>query len=348
MKAIVKLVLLAGQILLLSSCALLTELIPPERAASTALPASKPDKVSVGNAEPDQEAPATKVPSLSFKLDPSQSITIDQLKVSYSMIAVPDDDGYFVRLSLVFTNLSDRRLSLNPVATLRDARESGIKAYSKAAFLRLTAQRKESANRDVIDSLISNNNDGRNSARDRSDWAEAYWLKSRLGIPPQGIALGGLVFHADKLILPMKLSVSVAGQNYVFDANDSVRVLNRKYQNEYRMFDMFIGVANSKSGITAYAVPSSIRKNGDRVEMWSLFDFSEAETSATGQSYLSARSLNEYECGSGRSRLLAFSWHSENMGGGKVVFNNSDAQGWAPIAPDSLEGFIWKYACWKQ
>lgn len=348
MKVLVKLVLLAGQILLLSSCASLTDFGQPEDAVPTARPASKSDKAATSNAQTVPTVPVAKVPSLSFKLDPSQSITIDQLKVSYSMIAVPDEDGYFIRLSLVFTNLSDQRLGLDPVVTLRDARESVVKAYSKRAFLRLTARRKESANHDVIDSLISNNNNGRNSARDRSEWAEAYWLKPWLRIPPQGIALGGLVFHADKLILPMKLSVSVAGQNYVFAANDSVQVLNQKYKDEYRMFDMFVGVANSKSGITAYAVPSSIRKNGERVEMWSLFDFKEAETSASGQSYLSARSLNEYECDAGRSRLLAFSWHSDNMSGGEVVFSNSDAQDWAPIAPDSLEGLIWKYACWKQ
>lgn len=127
MKVIVKLVLLSGQILLLSSCALFTELDQLEGVESTALSASKSDKVGTSSAQPVQTARATKVPSLSFKLDPSQSITIDQLKVSYSMIAVPDEDGYFIRLSLVFTNLSDQRLSLDPVVTLRDARESIVK-----------------------------------------------------------------------------------------------------------------------------------------------------------------------------------------------------------------------------
>ena len=80
----------------------------------------------------------------------------------------------------------------------------------------------------------------------------------------------------------MQLSVNVAGYDFVFAANETLQVLNQKYKDEYRMFDMFIGVANSKSGITAYAVPASIRNKGGRVRMWSLFDFKEPETSASG------------------------------------------------------------------
>jgi hypothetical protein len=348
MKIKIKLVLLAGQLLLLTSCAWLNDMLPPLEEELPKSAVSMPEKATAPSAESVAVPAAAKVPALSFKLDPSQNVTIDQLKVSYSMIAVPDDDGYFLRLSLVFTNLGDQALTLSPNVILKDATGTALSAYTKRAFLRLTARRKEGANLDAIDSLISDGSDGRTSTRDRSEWAESYWLKNHLRIPPQGIALGGLVFHADKLILPVKLSVEIGGQDFEFAANDSVQVMNRKTRNQSRMFDMFIGVASSKSGITAYAVPASIRKNGEHVEMWSLFDFKQAETSSSGQSYLSARSLNEYECNAARSRLLEFSWYSENMGGGKVVFSNSDPQDWAAIAPDSLEGFAWKYACMNQ
>lgn len=336
MSNIMKLVIFTASILLLASCTLLS-------------PVSQPDSTSPkSNRSPVKGTPQEIKPSLRFKLDPSQSIEINGLKINYNMIAVPNEDGYFIRLSLVLTNQNDQSLSISPKVTLLDAREGKVDAFTKDGFLLATSHMTENKHRDVINSLIETNINRQNSAQERMEWANTYWLKNEYRIPPHGIALGGIVYHSAMLILPMKLTVSAAGQEFVFATNDSLQVINRQYKDAHRLFDTFIGVANSNSGITAYVIPSTIRKNGDKVEMWSLFDFKTAETAANGQTYQSARSLKEYDCKEEQSRLLAFSWHSGNMGAGNVVFNNADIQKWESISPDSLEGFIWKYACWKQ
>jgi Surface-adhesin protein E len=341
MRNIAGLFICTAQILLLSSCALLSPKSHRGHQAHNVNFKSQSNLNSAGNNQ--QEV----ITSLSFALNPSQAIEINGLSINYSMIAAPDEDGYFDRLTLVFTNLTDKPLSISPKLTLRDGRGSEIKAYSKNGFL-LLASHMSKKQRGVITSLIETNNDRQNAAKERKEWANAYWLKEKYIIPPHGIALGGIFYRCTKLILPMRLTVNAAGREFVFAPNDSLQVLNGQYEDEHRYFDMFIGIANSPSGLTAYVNPSTIRKDGNKVAIWSLFDFQAARTAANGQTYMSARSLSEYDCKASKSRLLAFSWYSKNMGGGKVVFSNSDIQEWEPVLPDSLIGSIWKYACWKK
>jgi hypothetical protein len=39
---------------------------------------------------------------------------------------------------------------------------------------------------------------------------------------------------------------------------------------------------------------------------------------------------------------------SGNMGSGEAVFSNSDESKWEPVAPDSLDQALWKFACGKK
>lgn len=94
-----------------------------------------------------------------------------------------------------------------------------------------------------------------------------------------------------------------------------------------------------------YANPSTIRKNGNIVTMWSLFDFKKSIASPDGKTYLSTKQQYEYDCEKEKSRIIAFLVHSESMGGGSVIFSNSDIQKWDPVPPDTSEAFLWKYAC---
>jgi Surface-adhesin protein E len=341
MRNIAGLFVCTAQILLLSSCALLSPKSHRGHQAHIVNSKSQSNLNSAGNNQ--QEV----ITSLSFALNPSQAIEINGLSINYSMIAAPDEDGYFVRLTLVFTNLTDQRLTITPKLMLRDRRGSVVKAYSKNGFLLLASQLSVK-HRGVINSLIATNNDRRNAAKERTEWANAYWLKNTYVIPPHGIALGGIFYRCTNLILPMQLTVNAGGRRFAFAPNDSFQVLNGQYEDEHRYFDRYVGIANNASGLTVYVNPSTIRKDGDNVTLWSLFDFQTARTAADGHTYMSARSLSEYDCKASKSRLLAFSWYSKNMGGGKVVFSNSDIQEWEPVLPDSLIGSIWKYACWKK
>ena len=105
--------------------------------------------------------------------------------------------------------------------------------------------------------------------------------------------------------------------------------------------------ANKKAGVIAYADPGTIRRTGDLVKMWSLFDLHTTQTIGRN-SYSSIKALQKYDCAEDRSRALAHTKFSGNMGHGKVVYSNSNEGTWAPIAPVSVGQELWKVACGKK
>lgn len=96
-----------------------------------------------------------------------------------------------------------------------------------------------------------------------------------------------------------------------------------------------------------YANPTTIRKVGSRVKMWDMTDLKSAQGDE-GERYLSSKSQIEYDCKEERTRMLAFSTHSENMGGGKTVQTDADPDKWKPVAPGSIGETLWKFACKKR
>ena len=68
-----------------------------------------------------------------------------------------------------------------------------------------------------------------------------------------------------------------------------------------------------------YSDPSTIRKKGNMVKMWSLNDYKVAQRTEEGKVYLSARHHGDYDCEGKRFRVLNFSYHSGQMAGGSVV-----------------------------
>ena len=55
---------------------------------------------------------------------------------------------------------------------------------------------------------------------------------------------------------------------------------------------------------TAYVNPAAIRKAGNTVKVWQLFDYKTAQSSFGVKPYLSAKSQYEYDCKTKRTRLL--------------------------------------------
>lgn len=105
----------------------------------------------------------------------------------------------------------------------------------------------------------------------------------------------------------------------------------------------------SEGGMTVYADPATIRKAGNMVKMWSLFDFEKSRVGATGKHvYMSAKGQDEYDCNEDQSRTLYSSRHSGNMGKGKVVYSDADPDRWEPVPPQSVIGALWKFACGKR
>ena len=98
-----------------------------------------------------------------------------------------------------------------------------------------------------------------------------------------------------------------------------------------------------------YVDRETIRRNGNLVKMWDLKDYLTVQKSATGFSYLSDKAQQEYDCKEEKSRLLAFTDFSGQMGNGNVVYSNGNVRDeWSPIQPESVGEAKWKIACGKK
>ena len=100
-------------------------------------------------------------------------------------------------------------------------------------------------------------------------------------------------------------------------------------------------------GLSAYADPVTIRKSGNIVKMWILYDHTMAQTNAR-KPYMSIKARWKYDCKEEQIQFLYEILYSENMGEGKIVrslglHNNK----WQPVAPGSMEEILWKFACGK-
>ena len=104
---------------------------------------------------------------------------------------------------------------------------------------------------------------------------------------------------------------------------------------------------NDQVGMTAYVDPGSIRRKGDLVKMWQLNDFKSVQT-REDNSFLSTKKQREFSCAEERTRVLAATQFSGNMGRGTVVWRNSNEQEWEPVVPGSIGQTLWEFACGKK
>ncbi|MEO6308773.1 MAG: surface-adhesin E family protein [Nitrospiraceae bacterium] len=77
-------------------------------------------------------------------------------------------------------------------------------------------------------------------------------------------------------------------------------------------------VSTTNHGMTVYADPYSIRRKGELVKMWSLYDF-KTDQYVRGVLLLSSKGQIEYDCAKERLRGLAVVDFSGKMGTGTVV-----------------------------
>lgn len=104
---------------------------------------------------------------------------------------------------------------------------------------------------------------------------------------------------------------------------------------------------DDESGLTVYVEPDSIRRKGNLVKMWQLYDYKTVQTVA-GDSLLSIKRYNEFDCTEKRTRMLAYTWFSGNMASGKVVYSTPDEQQWEPVVPRTINRTLWNVACGKK
>jgi len=113
------------------------------------------------------------------------------------------------------------------------------------------------------------------------------------------------------------------------------------------VYGEWVSLGEDQEGMTTYIDPATIRRKGNLVKMWILFDFRTTQT-VLGTSYLSDKALDEYDCAEERRRTLAFTNFSGNMGSGRVVHRDTDEEKWEPVDPESIGLILWKLACGKK
>ena len=96
-----------------------------------------------------------------------------------------------------------------------------------------------------------------------------------------------------------------------------------------------------------YIDPDTIRRNGEVVKWWELWDHETVQTVA-GESRLSMKFQREHDCAETLQRPLSQTWFAGNMGSGKVGFSNSNEGKWQPVQPGSIAQMLWKLACGKK
>jgi len=114
----------------------------------------------------------------------------------------------------------------------------------------------------------------------------------------------------------------------------------------------WVWVTDDESGTTVYIDPSTIRRKDAQVDLWTLYDSKTIET-APGGPYLSIKRQKAFDCAEERSRTLAETLFSGNMGKGKVVgkmvpINTDERSKWQPVQPGSIGQIIWNQVCGKK
>jgi len=97
--------------------------------------------------------------------------------------------------------------------------------------------------------------------------------------------------------------------------------------------------------VAAYADPTTIRKNGDKVKMWALWDYSTAQERGS-KPYMSVRIQNEYNCKEETDRQIYATTFSGNMAGGHTI-NSQGGRPWLPVSQGNTTELLWKFACGK-
>lgn len=99
--------------------------------------------------------------------------------------------------------------------------------------------------------------------------------------------------------------------------------------------------------IKHYADPDTIRRKGNIVKMWSLYDMLPGAT-PFGPNVRSVTLLREFDCKEERSRSLSFSSYGGQMAHGKVSLTSDDVGKWKPVAPRTANNVYLKFACSKK
>ncbi|MGB9093782.1 MAG: hypothetical protein WCB93_06690 [Gallionella sp.] len=211
-----------AQVLLLGSCSILSA--PPDgsvRHSQNTVKSARP------GSHPGKAVTTEQVFDGSYEIEPIGSLEKEGLLISYSMLVVPDRKGYLLRLSLVFRNKQNRTMIVRPKVTLTDASRKKISAYTRNGFVGLALHPAGKAQDIVSKTILGRDSNEYIPEKSRTEWADAFWLKSRYRIPADGIAIGVLVFHGTRLKEPVRLTVHSNNRKFSFATRVQLPVVGK-------------------------------------------------------------------------------------------------------------------------
>ncbi|MFO0995309.1 MAG: hypothetical protein U1F33_01400 [Alphaproteobacteria bacterium] len=96
-----------------------------------------------------------------------------------------------------------------------------------------------------------------------------------------------------------------------------------------------VSEAGGTQAADIYLDPATIRINGEKRKVWSLWDF-KVEQKSGAKKYRSALEQREYDCREEQTRMTSFIWYAGQMGSGSVIHSESSLTRWEPVVPGSI------------
>ena len=96
---------------------------------------------------------------------------------------------------------------------------------------------------------------------------------------------------------------------------------------------------------TIYIDSSSIRREGDRAEMWALIDYPTPQPDKTGKQVLSDKLQYQYDCSGRQLSIIATSAHAGPMATGEVINVNPDPPELMRVPEGTAAERMWARAC---
>jgi hypothetical protein len=114
--------------------------------------------------------------------------------------------------------------------------------------------------------------------------------------------------------------------------------------------EWLVVMVNIEAGQSVYVDRETIHRNGDLVQMWTMYDYKTSQRAGQDE-YMSRKVQNEFNCAQGVRRMLSVTEFSGNMGKGKVVYEKpsllSTEPRWTRVQPGVGETLL-KVACGKK
>ena len=102
-------------------------------------------------------------------------------------------------------------------------------------------------------------------------------------------------------------------------------------------------------GRALYIDPTTARRSGSRIQIFTITDLKEPNATARGRQYFSKKALLEFDCTKRTFKVLQDVWYTRRMGQGEPVFQTEgEPQGPYAIQSDSPGELFWNGACGRR